>query len=877
MTSRLASLLVQDGLVSAKKMAEAFQRQVIYGGTLDTILLEMDVLDEGVLIEAMARASALPTAGDLPAAEQLKGAAEWLPRALSERFRAAPVALDSNVLRVLVTDPPDRVQLDELGYLVGRSIDPVVVPEHRFVQLVEQVYGVPVPARLASLSAKLLKRNHGAPARPPSLTPTDLRKPAEQPLLTPNEAAVLQAQSSPQITPQSSSQSSPQSSPQSSTEKAAQPAAQETAINASESRAAALAHATEPRRTVVSDVPMPQAPKPIAEGEPPAGTVRSGVDQREANTPRATPRQSGAPTAPLGGDVAVRVDPGTPGPATPIPLDEAARLIDGAGDRDAIFEALCRGARSQLAFAALLTVHGDTAVGRLALGAAWLDREALARVSVTLDRPSPFRAAVHGRAPYLGRLGEENLGATVLHALGRRPPLPAVLLPIVLRDRAVALLYADAGGQPIDAALLAGLSTATAGAARSFQRLILRAKGGEYAKAPSTPSGKLSTAPQSPSTPPQLTPASEPSGNWRRPEPGAGGGLDTVVPAKARPTIPGFPMLSQTIAGEVGRKNGDHGERGAGDKNGAPWSDSLHEADTDKIVHRDGAARTGAGDLDALVESVASGDERSNVSADALVALGERGARVAIARMPGPLRLARHTLRGPTPPLSEHGPLLALISRFGALAAPLLVARANDPSLEVRYYATLALGELRLPESIPTLGQRALDGDAGVRRVALEMLVRAPASPQLRTLTESLRGELPGPDSNRQQYAAEALGALHDVPSVPRIIELVKHANAHVVAAARQALLEITKQDFGTSRWRWRSWWERHRNQPRVEWMLEGLGHAEAEVRLSASEELKTMTSEYFGYHFDLPKREREEARRKWIDWWRAHEKGNGR
>ena len=41
MTSRLASLLTQDGKVPARRMADAFQRQVIFGGTLDTILLEM--------------------------------------------------------------------------------------------------------------------------------------------------------------------------------------------------------------------------------------------------------------------------------------------------------------------------------------------------------------------------------------------------------------------------------------------------------------------------------------------------------------------------------------------------------------------------------------------------------------------------------------------------------------------------------------------------------------------------------------------------------------------------------------------------------------------------------------------------------------------
>jgi hypothetical protein len=125
--------------------------------------------------------------------------------------------------------------------------------------------------------------------------------------------------------------------------------------------------------------------------------------------------------------------------------------------------------------------------------------------------------------------------------------------------------------------------------------------------------------------------------------------------------------------------------------------------------------------------------------------------------------------------------------------------------------------------------------------------------------------------SARQRFSAEALGALRDVPSVPRLIELVKHADERIVVSARRALVDITKQDFGTSRWRWRGWWDRHRNEPRVEWMLEGLGHAEAEVRLSASEELRALSSEYFGYHFDMPKREREEARRKWVDWWRTH------
>jgi hypothetical protein len=215
--------------------------------------------------------------------------------------------------------------------------------------------------------------------------------------------------------------------------------------------------------------------------------------------------------------------------------------------------------------------------------------------------------------------------------------------------------------------------------------------------------------------------------------------------------------------------------------------------------------------------------------------------------------------------------LLAVLSRMGKLAKEPLLARLGDASLEVRYYATLALGELKLPETVTQLGTRLYDPDAGVRRAAVDGLARFGDSPQKRALVERLRAELLGPDALRQRYAAEALGVMRDVPSVPRLIELVRHSDPTVVTAARKALVEVTKQDFGTSRWRWRSWWERHRDEPRVEWMLEGLGHTEPEVRLSASEELRGMTSEYFGYAFDLPKREREDARRKWVEWYREN------
>ncbi|HWE30097.1 MAG TPA: hypothetical protein VHB97_18935, partial [Polyangia bacterium] len=279
MTSRLASLLVQDGLVSAKKMAEAFQRQVIYGGTLDTILLEMDVVDEQVLLEALARSSSLPIAGDLPTPEQLQGLKlrDWMPLPMSERHRAVPVELDGNVMRVLVIDPPDRKQLDELGYTLSLSIEPIIVPEYRFVQAVEMVYGTLIPARFASLAAKLLKR---------AADPTRAR-PAPKPAPVPVAVPVANTQPYPEPVPVAISE--PAKAALIEAGKAvvdAKSAAIESAKSVESAKAVEVAQPVEAGKAVVDAAPIVEATRPEAVPAPSA-EMASGPTARETPAAKA--------------------------------------------------------------------------------------------------------------------------------------------------------------------------------------------------------------------------------------------------------------------------------------------------------------------------------------------------------------------------------------------------------------------------------------------------------------------------------------------------------------------------------------------------------------------------------------------------------------
>jgi hypothetical protein len=183
----------------------------------------------------------------------------------------------------------------------------------------------------------------------------------------------------------------------------------------------------------------------------------------------------------------------------------------------------------------------------------------------------------------------------------------------------------------------------------------------------------------------------------------------------------------------------------------------------------------------------------------------------------------------------------------------------------------------RTPPPLPTLESLpedkeaelcavAADPEAEARLAALRLLRGRLERPRVRQLADRLRAELKGP-VERGILAASALGELRDALAVPDLIEALSGAPALSQTAAR-ALVEIAAQDFGQSRKKWQAWWDANRGSERIDWLLEGLSHKSPEIRFASSEELRLITGEYFGYHFDLPKREREEARERWQAWW---------
>ena len=142
----------------------------------------------------------------------------------------------------------------------------------------------------------------------------------------------------------------------------------------------------------------------------------------------------------------------------------------------------------------------------------------------------------------------------------------------------------------------------------------------------------------------------------------------------------------------------------------------------------------------------------------------------------------------------------------------------------------------------------------------------------LRDVIEGLRAEarVPRSDVRRRVAATRALGALRDAGALDLFVQLLSSDKPELVAEAHRSLVSLTKQDFGDVPARWLDWVDDNRSRHRIEWLIEGLLHADEKMRSAAGDELKKITQEYYGYHPSLPRRDREVAQRKYLDWWRA-------
>ncbi len=189
-----------------------------------------------------------------------------------------------------------------------------------------------------------------------------------------------------------------------------------------------------------------------------------------------------------------------------------------------------------------------------------------------------------------------------------------------------------------------------------------------------------------------------------------------------------------------------------------------------------------------------------------------------------------------------------------------IVEKGKDAA---RMQAITLLGEWQPPRAIAPLLQRLLhEKSPTLQRMICNNLRQHRGREEFDKLLSFLRDNLESDDKQRLQKALFFLGHLRVVEAVADVMVLLQHDDAAIRDSALEILRLLTLQNFDGEWETWSSWWGDHGQESRKHWILDAMHHSELSVRTQVKEELRLEFGDDFGFVPDASHEERETVRK---------------
>jgi len=132
--------LLAKGLISKDTLTSALVYQSQEGGRLGEILTRQGVLDDRVVLQALAEhlQMAYTDLNDMTKIDRTT--ARKLPEGIARRFCVLPIAVQEGRVRVVMADPVDVVAIDTVMLRLKQRIEPVLSSRARIAQAIETVF-----------------------------------------------------------------------------------------------------------------------------------------------------------------------------------------------------------------------------------------------------------------------------------------------------------------------------------------------------------------------------------------------------------------------------------------------------------------------------------------------------------------------------------------------------------------------------------------------------------------------------------------------------------------------------------------------------------------------------------------------------------------
>jgi hypothetical protein len=147
---KIGEALVKEGLITRQQLSLALDRQVVFGGRIGTNLLELKVLDEEDFTRFLSKYFDTPAVTGEVLTSIPREVLYSIGRELIEKYKILPVKKEHKRLHTAMLNPRDIQEIDELRFITGFDIIPLVIAEIRLFYALEKFYGIRSGSRYAT-------------------------------------------------------------------------------------------------------------------------------------------------------------------------------------------------------------------------------------------------------------------------------------------------------------------------------------------------------------------------------------------------------------------------------------------------------------------------------------------------------------------------------------------------------------------------------------------------------------------------------------------------------------------------------------------------------------------------------------------------------
>ena len=424
---KLGSWLIARGKISGVQLKRALLDQSFYGGHLSSSLMKLGYLDEPTLGAYLADVFQVPYAGADRFQDIAPDVVRIIPEYLAQKHQMVPLAVEGKKLRLAMMNPADILVMDEVAFLTGLQVEPCVSSEPHLLDALERYYQLsPSVRETIPLADQLDGRQNPLTARRQIMEASDA--PGSQPGASqpaPEAGDDIGLDGRPLSASAESLGEFYPTPGHASAEKARGNQVPRSLDEWRESPASEAVAAAEP--TAPPPAPRVAAAEAVPSVADPTGVMPSlSASPAHASTPK-RPVLSLVPTP------------------SSVTLEQISERLKHATTRDEVFEAVLDFCESRFPRCAVFLVTPSSVVGFGGRGEGF-DSGRIRAVKLDLEAPSIFSYFRTGSEFYFGPVPGLPANQQFYRGLGLAAPDRVLLVPVQIKERLIALVYGDFPG-----------------------------------------------------------------------------------------------------------------------------------------------------------------------------------------------------------------------------------------------------------------------------------------------------------------------------------------------------------------------------------------------------------------------------------------------